>query len=97
MATTTQTVETYDKGKLIDTQLVTITTTPEQDNDQTLRQQAVAALVNLRAIRDAPQVSVTSVAQAQTVCRQLQAGVQAEANALIRLARLLLGLLDGTD
>lgn len=66
-------------------------------NEAALREQALAALANLRTIRDAPQVSVGSVANAQTVCRQLQSAVQAEAAVLIRLARLLLDLRDGTD
>lgn len=70
---------------------------PAFTNGETIRAQAAAALANLRTIRDAPQVSVTSVAQAQTVCRQLQSGIQSEATALIRLARLLLGQTDGTD
>lgn len=68
-----------------------------ETNTATIRQQAAAALANLRTIRDAPQVSVTSLAQAQTVCRQLQSAVQSEATVLIKLGRLLLGQTDGLD
>lgn len=83
-------------GALLGEQLVDRDVT-EQSNRDTLRQQAAAALANLRTIRDAPQVSVTSLANAQTVCRQLQTAVQAEAAVLIRLGRLALDQLDGTD
>lgn len=75
----------------------TLPVPPEQANQQALRDQATTALANLRTIRDAPPVNVTSLAQAQTVCRQLQTATQAEAATLIRLARLLLGLYDAAD
>lgn len=97
MSTRTDRNQTFDgNGNVVSEQVVVVDDTV-QVNDQTIRQQAEAALANLRTIRDAPQVSVTSLAQAQTVCRQLQNAAQAEASVLIRLARLVLARLDGTD
>lgn len=88
MATTTQTVETYDsKGKLVDTRQVTITTTPEQDNGDTLRSQALAALTTNR----------TYVARTSPTAAQTTAQVQALSQQNNGLIRLLLGLLDGTN
>ena len=85
---------TADEAAILSTQDAAATAA---NNDSTLRQQAAGALANLRTIRDAPQVSVTSLAQAQTVCRQLQTAIQSEAAVLIRLGRLILGQTDGTD
>lgn len=65
-------------------------------NLATLRQQAEAALVTLQAQIDQPPVTVTTLAQAQAVCRGLQQAVQFQAQVDRRLIRLALGLLDGT-
>lgn len=87
MATTTQTVETYQDGVLIGSRQVTVATTPEQDNSDTLRQQAATALATNRTY-----VGLTSPSAAQTTA-QVKA-LSRQNNGLIRL---LLGLLDGTD
>lgn len=87
MATTTQTVETWQDGKLIETRQVQVVTTPEQDNEQSIRQAAAQALVTNRTY-----LGVASPTAAQTTA-QVKA-LSRQNNGLIRL---LLGLLDGTD
>lgn len=54
-------------------------------------------LAALQQIIDAPQVTFSNLAQAQTAVQQIQTAVTAEARQLRRLSRLALGLLDGTD
>jgi hypothetical protein len=66
-------------------------------NDRTIREQAEGALDTLQSHIDAPQVTFTTVAQAQTQMRQLQDAVRFQARVQRRLIRLALGLLDGTD
>jgi hypothetical protein len=86
MATTTQTIETWRDGVLIDTRQVQVVTTPEQDNDATIRQQAASALANNRAFVASTPTAAQTTAQVKALSRQV--------NGLIRL---LLNQLDGTD
>jgi hypothetical protein len=79
-------VETFSKGKLIESVTVTVTTTPEQDNDQTIRQQATGALAANRAFVASSPTAAQTTAQVKALSRQV--------NGLIRL---LLQQLDGTD
>lgn len=72
-------------------------TAAQVSTGDTLRQQAAAAFANLRTIRDAAPVNVTSIAQAQTVCRQLQTAIQTEAAVIIQMGRLILNQMDGTS
>lgn len=65
-------------------------------NRQTLLAQASAAMDTLQGYIDQAPVTITTVAQAQTVCRGLQAAVQFEAQALRRLIRLAANQLDST-
>lgn len=58
---------------------------------------AVQAMAQLQTIINRPQVTFSTIAQAQTAARQIQADVQYEAHVLRRLIRLAGGLLDGTD
>lgn len=88
MGTQSATHEVYDsQGKLVSSRVITWTTTPEQDNEQSIRQQVAAALATNRTYtaRQSPTAAQTT-AQVQALSRQN--------NGLIRL---LLSLLDGTD
>jgi hypothetical protein len=87
MATRSMTVTTSDGHGNETTRTVTYETTVEQDNDETIRQQAANALVNNRTY-----VALTSPTAAQTTA-QVKA-LSRQNNGLIRQ---LLGLLDGTD
>lgn len=86
MATTTQTVETYRDGVLVETRQVQVVTTPEQDNEQTIRQQAASALASNRAYVASTPTAAQTTAQVKALSRQV--------NGLIRL---LLNQLDATD
>lgn len=66
-------------------------------NRATIEQQLVQGLAALQQIIDAPDVSFTTLAQAQAAMRQMQAGMRAQARQSRRLTRLALGLLDAAD
>lgn len=51
----------------------------------------------MQQILDAPQVTFTTLAQAQTASQQIQTAIKAEARQLRRLSRLALNLLDGSN
>lgn len=86
MPTRSTTVETYSNGKLVDTQTVTYEVPPEQANDETIRQQAEAALATNRAYIASTPTAAQTTAQVKALSRQV--------NGLIRL---VLGRLDATD
>lgn len=92
MGTKSTTVETWDDGRVVDTRTVTWTTTAAQDNDETIRQQAVDALTANRAFVATAKPS-TAAAQASAAYDQTKA-LTRQVNGLIRL---VLGRLDGTD
>lgn len=66
-------------------------------NLQTIRDGVTAALATMQAIIDTAQISFTTVAQAQTAMRGLQAQVKDEARVLRRLIRLAVEDYTGTD
>lgn len=66
-------------------------------NRATIEQQLTQGLAALQSIIDAPDVTFSNLAQAQTAMRQVQAAVKANARQLRRLTRLALGLLDAAD
>lgn len=88
-------------GDLYDGQ--TFTERPETEAEADARRSAEIrhliseALDQLTTIINAPQVSFSNVAGAQTAARQIQNAVQFEARVLRRLVRLNAALLDGTD
>ena len=83
-----RTVETYNsQGELIESRVETYTTPVEFDNEETIRQQAAAALDGNR----------TYSARTSPTAAQTAAQVKALSQQNNRVIRLLLGLLDGTD
>lgn len=58
---------------------------------------AIQAMQQLTTIINRPQVTFTTIAQAQTAMRVAQSDIQYEAHVLRRLIRLAGNMLDGTD
>lgn len=87
MPTRSTTVETYNAGQLVGTQTVNYDVSSEQVNEETLRQQALAALATNR----------TYIARSSPTAAQQTAQVKALSQQHNGIIRLLLGLLDGTD
>ena len=81
-----QTIETYENGVLVSTSEYEVP--PEQVNRDALHDAVKAHLVNLRSIRDS--TGTLTGAQLSNAVRVLALGQ-------IRLMRLAVGLLDGTD
>lgn len=87
MAARNVSVETYQDGQLLGTRTVNYEVSPEQVNDETLRQQALTALAANR----------TYIGRASPTAAQQTAQIKALTQQNNGLIRLLLGLLDGTD
>lgn len=88
MATHSETVTTYDaQGKVVETRTVTWETTPEQDNEATLRAQVASALAaNATFLALANPTNAQTLAQVQRLTRETSA-----------LIRLVVNQLDSTD
>lgn len=100
MATHTENVTTYDaQGKVVETRTITWETTPEQDNEETLRSQAAADLDVLRAAIDACNVVIAKTNAQITAAdtKELARRMKDVARASVRIARLTVGALDSTD
>lgn len=83
-------------GALLAEEVVEVDVTA-QVVEVTLHDQARAAMATLQAIIDSPQVTFTTLAQAQTQMRQLQTQVKDEARLLRRLVRLAVSDLTAAD
>lgn len=70
---------------------------PEQVNRTAIEDGLRQGLETMQQIIDAPEVTFTNLAGAQTAMRQIQTAIKAEARQLRRLTRLALGLLSGSD
>ena len=88
--------QTYENGVLVGSTPREVDVTAEVV-EYTLHDLVRQAMVGMQAIIDSPQVTFTTLAQAQTQMRQLQAQVKDEARVLRRMLRLLLGDFTGTD
>lgn len=87
MGTKQTTITEFRDGKAVDVQTINYTTTPEQDNEETIRAAAKDALaVNKAFVALASPSNAQVVAQVKAVSRQM--------NGLIRLVN---NQLDGTD
>lgn len=64
---------------------------------RTIHDDLLQGLATMQQIIDAPAVTFTNLAGAQTAMRDVQTAIKAEARQLRRLSRLALGLLDGSD
>lgn len=87
-----RTIETYDQGFLIDSRTETFTTSAEFDNEETIRERALAALAANRTFIQSAKPS-TAAAQASAAYDQ----AKAQARQLNGVIRLLLGVLDGVE